>query len=292
MKKNKVLLLFLACCLLCSCSPEQSQDFTISHYDSESRIEINLGEPSTPASSESSGEDNSEEISGSDSSTNTSDDSQTPSGEITGTLLVKDKKYTFEGNDLVIVDVTNETNQNLSITINVNYLDASGKVLKEESQTFNQSSAGYQNYFLFSPEINFASFTYTVDAKICFGPFYAKDIKCNFYGLVEYEWPDLDENERIVRVPSLIARTNYTYWGNTKINFLVTYVVFNSSGDIVAMFGKGETLEKYTPEPDGYDSTLIYKFAPDDWSWDWPDPLEGELTALAIITNVTAEIPE
>ena len=287
-------LLLLSFCLffsLCSCSPEQSQDFTISHYDSESRIEINLGEPSTPASSESSGEDNSEEISGSDSSTNTSDDSQTPGGEITGTLLVKDKKYTFEGNDLVIVDVTNETNQNLSITINIKYLDASGKVLKEESQNFNQSSAGYQNYFLFRPEINFSDFSYTVDANITSATCYAKDIQCHFYGLMEYEFPDVDENGKAKRVPSLLAKTNYTYLGKTEVLAHIYYVLFNSNGEIVAIFEKGPILN-YKPDPDGYDQTVVYFFDSEDWSWNWPDHLEGELTTIAVLTNVTTEIPD
>lgn len=291
MKKIIALCLALAGTVsLCGCLDEQSQDFTISQYDSESRVEIDFENSSAPDDGENSDTDdnskNSENNESQNSSSASSDDPNTES------LLVKDKKYTFEGKDLVIIDVLNESNQNLSVTINGKYLDENGNVLKSETQTFDQFSAGYQNYFLFSPEISFSSFTYTVDAKISSGPFYAKDIKCNFYGLVEYEWPDLDENEKLVRVPSLIARTNYTYLGNTKVNFLVTYVVFNSSGEVAALFGKGETLEKYTPEPDGYDSTLIYKFDPNDWSWDWPDHLEGKLTALAILTNVTAEIPE
>lgn len=289
MKKIIALCLALAGIVsLCGCLEEQSQDFTISQYDSESRIEINFEDLSVPDKDVNSDtDDNSKNAE----NTENQNSNSSPDEPNTGTLLVKDKKYTFEGKDLVIIDVLNESNQNLSITINGKYLDENGNVLKTETQTFDQFSAGYQNYFLFRPEMNFAEFTYSIQTEMSSGPFYAKDIKCNFYGLVEYEWPDF-EGEAIKRVPSLLARTNYTYLGNTKINFLVWYVIFNSSGEVVAIFGKGETLEKYTPEPDGYDSTLIHKFDPDDWSWDWPDHLEGKLTALAVVTNVTDEIPE
>lgn len=288
MSKRSVLPLFLVCVILmCGCSAEQSQDFTISLYDSESRIEIDFGEPSVPATSNVSAEE-----SGKDNSSQDVSEESVPAVEVEGTLLVKDKTYTFEGRDLVIIDVTNETNQNLSITVNGKYLDDKGNVLQEESKTFDQFSVGYQNYFLFRPEIGFADFTYTVDAEISKGPFYAKDIKCNFYGLVEFNYPDLDENENIVRVPSLLARTNYTYLGNTKVHFLMTYVIFNPAGEIVAMFDRGETLERYTPEPDGYDSAVVYKSSPDDKSWEWPEHLKGEMTALAVITSVTDIIPE
>ena len=84
---------------------------------------------------------------------------------LTGEFVVKDKKYTFEGNDLVIVSVENKTNKNYSVTVTGTYLDADGKTLKTETQTSDQYSAGFCQYFLFEPKMKFDKFTYTFERK-------------------------------------------------------------------------------------------------------------------------------
>ena len=102
---------------------------------------------------------------------------------LTGEFVVKDKKYTFEGNDLAIVSVENQTNKNYSVTVTGTYLDKDGNALKTESQTFDQYSAGYSGYFLFKPDMQFDKFTYEFKPEETDGPFYAKDIVFNFKGL-------------------------------------------------------------------------------------------------------------
>ena len=72
---------------------------TISNYDSESNVSVALPQ--------------------------VSDTSET--AELTGDFSVKEKVYDYEGNNIAILDVTNNTNKDLAVTITCTYLDGEGK---------------------------------------------------------------------------------------------------------------------------------------------------------------------
>ena len=108
MKKAICLLIAASLCLvfLISCGETETKH-EISDYDSVSRITA---------------EEN-------DASGNRTDEvSQAPAE---GEIVIKDKKYVFEGTDLVILEVDNKTNRDYSITINGTYLDENGKTVGE-----------------------------------------------------------------------------------------------------------------------------------------------------------------
>lgn len=84
-----------------------------------------------------------------------------------GEFVVGEKKYTFQGNDLLLLSVENKTGSAYDVTVNGQYLDASGNVIKEESQTYVGFPAGWQNYFIFRPKATFDGFTYDLSAKPC-----------------------------------------------------------------------------------------------------------------------------
>ncbi len=79
-----------------------------------------------------------------------------------GSFLVKQKKYSYHEKDLILLEVTNETDRNCTVTVTGSYLDKDGNVLKTETQTFEGFAAKYQTYFLFMPKINFDSFSYEI----------------------------------------------------------------------------------------------------------------------------------
>ena len=146
MKKFLALFLIVATALtaLAGCSGEgESSDLNIyseASYDNESKfVPDEESKESTTSESVVSGEEN---------------------VPLSGEFVVKDKKYTFEGNDLVIVSVENKTNKNYSVTVTGTYLDKGGNVLKTETQTFDQYSAGYNGFFMFKPDLQFDKFTY------------------------------------------------------------------------------------------------------------------------------------
>lgn len=301
MKKLYLILsLVLTLCLLCSCAEEALPEYIISNYDEESRLDlndlINNNDSEMNSSTETSKDNSSDsELSDSESSVsepsydesdNSKDDSKPD--ENNGSLLIKQKKYTYDGNDLIILDVTNESNGNYSITINGTYLDESGNVLKTEKKTFDQFSEGYKNYFLFKPEIKFSQFTYTVEVNKTNAPCYAKDVKYNFLGLEENA-DAIVENDKLVWRPAIVAAMRYGYVGTVPVQAFMKCVLVNESDEIIAIFEKAPVLE-YDPNPEGKEHNPIY-ISPSD-KLDWPDNMEGTIRAFVVIEKVTDKLPD
>lgn len=286
MKKLYLLLAFaFVLGALSGCADKPIPEYVISSYDDESRFELNdmLGDGEEDVSDLSAGE------SDADSAGNASDkEDHLQSDEGTGSFLIKQKKYTYDGNDLVILDVTNESDGNYSITITGMYLDDSGAELKTETQTFDQFSAGYKNYFLFMPDIKFSGFTYTAEARKTDAPCYAKDVRYNFLGLEENADATV-ENDKLVWHPAVVAAMNYAYFGSTTVQVYMKCVLVNESDEIIAIFDKVPVLA-YLPDPDGKDYIPIY-ISPTD-KLEWPEAMKGTIRAFAVIEKVTDKLPD
>ena len=205
MKKNIALLLFftLIAAMLVSCDEQKSPQHEISDYDSVSAV--------------------------------APDD-----GQICGEITVKDKKYVFEGKDVVILDVQNGTDTDLSITINGTYLDESGNVLLTETKTFEQFYSGWQNYFLFNPKINFAKFTYTVESVKATEECFMKNV------VVQAGKPFSGRNDDNAALVCDFAASN----GNDfTITLGASIVLFNEKGDIVFIVHKTDPYTKKSHSP-------------------------------------------
>ncbi len=134
---SMVFLMLLA--LLAGCAKEEQNPVgTVSDYESQAHIQVSVPEDaSTPEEA-----------------------SQTP---LTGEFVVSEKKYDYKNANLMLLYVENQTNRHFNVTIKGKYLDASGKVIKEETQTFGAFPAGWSNHFIFYPKIAFDSFTYELE---------------------------------------------------------------------------------------------------------------------------------
>lgn len=83
----------------------------------------------------------------------------------TGQFSLKEKKYDYNGANVSIVQVESKTQQAYTITITGKFKDASGKVLKIESKTFEGFPAGWSNYFVFQPDVKYSSVTWDMKTK-------------------------------------------------------------------------------------------------------------------------------
>lgn len=164
---------------------------------------------------------------------------QSPSS---GSFLVKEKKFVYFENDLVLLDITNETEINYTVTIIGKYLDANGNVLKTETQSFEGFAANYQTYFLFMPKINFANFSYEIDVQPFDGECPASEINI------------LDGKRRIDKwttqqtMHQLITSIEYQNKSNHPLTAALTCILFDKNGDIyyicmpgIKEAGAGET---------------------------------------------------
>lgn len=215
---------------------------------------------------------------------NGNDESGEPQNE---GITLKDKKYTFEGKDLVIINARNQTSTNYEVTVTGSYLDKDGKVLKTETQTFDQFAVDYQHYFLFNPEINFEKFTYTLDVKETTATMYVNDIEFVFAGLQEAFWPidELAEKGDLTPHPliqSLFGYKNISEDKSLGITVEGNVVLFNENNEIVAVYGMrslvfntGETQFATHPIYHTLEEELV-----------WPDEFKGEIRPLHATTRV------
>lgn len=263
-----VLLLAVALTAFAGCSEEgESSDLNIyseASYDNESKfVPDEESKESTTSESMVSGEEN---------------------VPLSGEFVVKDKKYTFEGNDLVIVSVENKTNKNYSVTITGTYLGKDGNVLKTETQTFDQYSVGYNGYFMFKPDLQFDKFTYEFKTKESEGPFYAKDIVFNFKGLSD-ELSIIDEQlaqNDYTKYPSIAATFAYRYTGEVSLYPTLKWILFSEADTIIAMIDAKPMLQP-NQEFDSEDMSILLQTMEDKLVW--PEEYKGNVRAVVIVKD-------
>lgn len=164
---------------------------------------------------------------------------QIPSG---GSFLVKEKKYVYCEKDLVLLDVTNETDTNYTVTIIGKYLDKNGNVIETEKQSFEGFAANYKTYFLFMPKIRFDAFSYEMEIHPFDGDCPASEINI------------LDGKRRIDKwttqqtMHQLITSIEYQNKSDHPLTAVLTCVLFDKNGDIyyicmpgIKEAGAGET---------------------------------------------------
>ena len=260
MKKTRLCLLILVCCIamLGSCS-EESNEYTISEFDNESKIVLGESSGGTESGSET---------------------------QVTGEFTVKEKKYTFEGTDLMLLEITNEADKNCSVTVNGAYLDKDGTVLKTETQTFDQFAAGYQNYFLFQPEITFEKFEYTIEVAETEATMYAPKLKASLSDIYEMKAPQIGQGDYSL-YPTIVAYFEYEKETTETLDINSKWILFGENDQIIAIVPVGTFLwEKL----EGQQYPLYYT---KEETLVWPEEYRGNIRAIHVLNSIKiGEIPQ
>ena len=209
---------------------------------------------------------------------------------LSGEFTVKDKVYDFRGNNIAIVTVKNGTNKDYRVTVKGKYLDKDGNVLKEETQTLDQYSAGYENYFFFEPKIPFDKFTYEIETAEAKGPFLAKDYKFKYAGLLERPAcirSLLEQQEDFTKYPTVMADMRFEYTNESEASFWITIVFFNADGEIVAIC---DEVDRYYSPSYFKDGAWVpfYIYQTTDKNWKYKGELD-DLTAICIVRGVVPD---
>lgn len=266
----------------CSASPNEMGE--ISEFDSESYIPV-------------SGTDN-----------------QPGNGSATG-FVVRDREYDYRDGDnrLIVLQVENQTDKNYTITINGQYLDKNGSILKEENQTFEGFEAGWKNYFFFVPEIPFERFTYTLETEEYSGECYASALQYT-WSFEENEmgipWDDWHRDEASYEaalsrgenvpppptyfVPQIVFKLNreFTRPVNKSVSIRESIVFINEQDEVIdAWVGWYTGTHLPINEGEKWANQKPYYDFPDPDNREWPEELKGNMTVLISVLEAKEYSP-
>ncbi len=269
--------------------------------DEESQA-VSSGETSEPSdmTAESSADNNQSTQS------NTSLETSQPEQQ-SGGFVVKLAKYDYNnyaekklGNDcedgpfkdvsIAILDITNETDKHYSVTIKGSYLDKDGKVLKTETQEWDQFAAGWQKYFLFRPEMAFDKFTYTIETEEFKGDCWKTGISQTFLNLQKINkiayTPLVGTGDPKMWVEGLMGNICYEEDVSKQFSHGFQYLIlFDEDGQVIGVYQNGMGDFILPMHNDGV-VYRIYLADPDKGGKfdEWPEMFRGNVTGIIVQT--------
>ena len=208
---------------------------------------------------------------------------------VDGGMLVKEKKYEYDGKNVMLLNVENQTDADYTVTINGKYLDAEGNEIKSMSQTFDGFPAGYKNYFLFKPGITFDSFSYEMTATPHSGTAFAKYLTSDSNVKFAPVPSNLDENNEVQ--DEVYTELEFEFPFNNSytdtLYFEAAFIVFDKNGRIYYIDDKfsGGII---SPSSGSISKTRFIRLYDTPWGeYQMPDELDGDLTGITCFTKVS-----
>ena len=208
----------------------------------------------------------------------------------TGKIVIKEKKYDYNGTNVLILNVENQTSKHLNVTIKAKFLDANGKLILPQNRYIEGFPANYRNYVIFNPGVKFDKFTYEVETSTHTGSAYMQYFTTgNSVKIVAQ--PSIHDSNQGKENPraELVAtyRVMSSYPGS--LYYSAHFVLFDKNGDIFwlytgpSSYSMGETNDGNRPEFITYDN-IMYK------DYVIPEVLKGECTGIVAIVGVADDV--
>ncbi len=162
----------------------------------------------------------------------------------TSGMLVTAKKYDYEDGNVMILDVGNYSSKNYTITIEGIYKDANGEKLKSEKKIYEAYAAGWSNYFIFDPGIEFDSFSYEITGEEYTGKTYSNYLEFENKVSIGIMWMPSDgrgnhfipqtpeEAETITKYITISAGIKGVSISSERIKYKADVVIFDNQNDI------------------------------------------------------------
>ncbi len=201
-----------------------------------------------------------------------------------GELVVKYRIYEYAEKirHVAVVSVENHSEQPLTITIKGNCENTARGDHKMVTRTFQGFAAGWQNYFIFDPDISFDQFTYELTYEIYEGKTYGQNYQnLHWSGLRLNNAAQSLTEQGCVRVHGLFY---YDYAGSELDDgFGGGYVLFNEYDEVLFCETNGTTFTKVQEaDPnswDGHGIIMPHLGKDEGFMWDDLDPKRNNVKA-------------
>ncbi len=290
MKKIISAILVIVFCLsaLCGCTTDKPETSASNTSVDASSADISYDEVSyfIPGETSKPGESNDSSESNTSTENSQSTEISQPPVQQTGGFEIKSKTYAYQNSNVEILDIKNASNKNYSLTIKASYLDVNGKVLKTETQEWEQFASGYQKYFLFQPNIKFDSFIYELEAKEFNGECIVFDLDVSNPILIEKQMSimELVNQGDHERYPAIVVNVNTINKGNKTLQTgFFRVITIGNDGNIFSITQLGIT--EYEPYMENDRTSTIYYTT--DENLVWPDVLKGNIQIVLVIDSIS-----
>ena len=196
-----------------------------------------------------------------------------------GKFVAKDKTYAYQGNNVTILKLENQSEANCTVTIHAEFLSADGTVLKTETQSFEGFPAGWQNHFVFMPGMKYDTMEYTLDVKQYTGEMYFTSTSGYVLGdIYEIGVPLYEKmaNGDYEKYSTISARFDSVGMPKTPYFKRRVSVVFDNTGEIAVIH-----TQRGPFSGGGHLDILVYAPpVPTKEPLDWPEELDGGVTGI------------
>ena len=193
-----------------------------------------------------------------------------------GQFVFKEQKYEYDGNNLVIINVKNETSQNYTLTIHYTCYDESGAEVVSETRKYDGFAANYSQNILLLPMKPFDTYTYTIETALYSGACYGAKHSLEYIGLNERQ-TDINGD----MYPSLVGALKETNENSETFFRCATIILFDNTGEIQGMYSFG-TRKIDIKVIDLIYHTVFIAYQHLDGDMVWPEELTGDLNCVIV----------
>ena len=193
-----------------------------------------------------------------------------------GKFVFYEHKYDYADQNLVLMDVKNETDTNYTLTIHYTFYDAAGEEIISDSKIFDGIASGMQKTILLWEAVAFDSYSYTIETT----PFNGVCVEENFSMKLKEIWVGRANIGREL-YPALVGNVVETNFNSTFFYRCATVILFDNTGKVYGMYSMGiESCNAQYIESPNRSAFCAYIHKGDEMIW--PEELTGDLRCIVV----------
>jgi len=198
-------------------------------------------------------------------------------------FTIKGKKYPYNDNDVLILEIENTTDTHYIATFKVTFYDEADKVVATQAKTIEQFSANYTQACAFQPECQFDSYTCELSLEEYTGPDYMSTLSCGKFTTkgIKVELPYDNPYMTHIYVNTYCRFGPCPIPSGMLIDFDCEAVVFDNTGNIYTIIDRcGFLFSAETVGTERTRSDALTLVEMDGLNQQIPEELTGELTVI------------
>ncbi len=210
-------------------------------------------------------------------------------------FLIKQKIYPYKMENIVLLDVQNNSDTNFFVRIKGKYFDRNGNEIASETQVFEGWYGGYQSYFLFRPKVGFWEFEYELETEPYEEECFAKYLPNSKLEKIALQISKVNNEGKYVREGVVSLKAIFPMLNSCKDKLYMTpiFIIFDNSGNIYEI-GDGCKVDTLPADCSRPTAGAVFLTTETPWSqkenYVIPKELQGSVSGIFFVRKVTNQI--